>query len=128
LLFWTKRMDFFWEKMFFQLKIRLVFFEKINQNFNTTKWKMKPWSRCRMSGTRCISAILGIYVSFIPIRIGRKTFFLLQFVLLYLKWYGQSIKYYCPSWREGWTSLVSSHIGYLMDNSGSNTYSNFNGT
>jgi hypothetical protein len=81
-----------------------------------------------MSVTRCISAILGTYFSFISIKIGREPFFLLQFLLHYLKWHGQSIKYYCPSWREGWTSLVSSHIGYLMDKGDSNTYPNFKGT
>jgi hypothetical protein len=47
---------------------------------------------------------------------GRNIFFLLQFLLLYLLWHGQSIKYSCPTWKEGWTSLVLSHIGYLTDN------------
>jgi hypothetical protein len=34
-----------------------------------------------------------------------------------------------PSWREGWTSLVSSHIGYLMDKKAIQIHiQNFNGT
>jgi hypothetical protein len=50
---------------------------------------------------------------------GRKPFLLLQFLLFYLWWHGQSIKYYCPTWKEELASLVLSHIGYLTDNNDS---------
>jgi hypothetical protein len=51
---------------------------------------------------------------------GRKPFLLHQFLLFYLLWHGQSIKYYYhPTWKEGWTSLVLSNIGYLTENNDS---------
>ncbi len=70
---------------------------------------------------------------------GRKPFFLLQIVLLYLKWHGQSIKYYHPSWwKEGWIKLgFKSHRlpygqqqfkTYSKYNSESNIYSNLDRT
>jgi hypothetical protein len=37
-----KKNGFFLGKNVFLIENSIIFFEKINQNFNTTKWKMKP--------------------------------------------------------------------------------------
>jgi hypothetical protein len=50
-------------------------FHKICQIFNAKIWRKKPWSWCWMEVTRCISAILDIYFSFISIKFGKKNLF-----------------------------------------------------
>ncbi len=40
--FFGQKEVIFWEKNVFLVESLIIFFEKINQNFNTTKWKTKP--------------------------------------------------------------------------------------
>ncbi len=115
--FFLTDISVFSEKILLKILLILLMSLEIFANFFISpkleeRKKKKPLlSCCQMQVTRCVDAILDIYFSLISITFGGKPFFLLQVLLLDLKWRAQSIKYYCLSNHL----LVSNLRGWSAD-------------